>query len=176
MLRCLLILVFMTTPCFAQGLPNMGGFGGMGSPQGSFQGYGTTMPNPGTLFQNHGNNPNIYDNYLPRVDDYLTQDPRKLNEYNKHIQEQDSSYRLRNKITLKFPVKFTKWNIQPYLADELFFDFDNGDMNRNRFYAGFIFDIVENLKGDLFYLLQSTESSNSWNDYNVLGSKLKLSF
>ena len=92
MLRYLLILVFITTPCFAQGLTTMGGFGGMGVPQGSFQGYGTPMPNSGTVFQNHGNNPNIYDNYLPRVDTYLTQDPR---EYNKHLQGQGNSYRLR---------------------------------------------------------------------------------
>jgi len=91
-------------------------------------------------------------------------------------QDASDGFRMRNKITLKFPIKFTKKNIQPYLADEIFVDFDQGGMNRNRLYAGFVFDIVDNLKGELFYLLQSSESNNKWNDYNVLGTKLKLSF
>ena len=43
MARCLLILIIITTPCFAQGLGNMSPFGGMSSPPGSFQGYGNNQ-------------------------------------------------------------------------------------------------------------------------------------
>ena len=79
MSRCLLILMIITTPCFAQGLGNMSPFGGMGSPQGSFQGYGNSPQPYGNFFQNFGNNPNVFENYRPQVGDYLTQDPRDFN-------------------------------------------------------------------------------------------------
>lgn len=40
----------------------------------------------------------------------------------------DSFWRYRNKITIKFPLKSTKFEIQPYLADEIFVDFDQEEL------------------------------------------------
>ncbi|NQT28499.1 MAG: DUF2490 domain-containing protein [Candidatus Omnitrophica bacterium] len=86
-------------------------------------------------------------------------------------------WRYRNKFTVKTPFKFTKFKIQPYVADEIFYDFDQETLNRNRFYAGITFKLLDNLKGNIFYLLERSEnSSNKWVDYNVLGTKLKLAF
>jgi len=85
--------------------------------------------------------------------------------------------RYRNKFTIKSPFKLTKFKIQPYVADEIFYDFDQETLNKNRFYAGIVFKIFDNLKGDVFYLLERSEnSSNKWYDYNVLGTKLKFVF
>lgn len=85
--------------------------------------------------------------------------------------------RYRNKFTVKVPFKLTKFKIQPYVADEIFYDFNQETLNRNRFYTGITFKLLGNLKGDIFYLLERSEnSSNKWFDYNVLGTKLKLAF
>ena len=78
MLRYLLILMMVTTPCFAQGLGYMGTFGGMGSSsQDTFQAYGNRIPDYGGLSQ-QGNTLHSYENYLPQVSDYLKQDPRRF--------------------------------------------------------------------------------------------------
>ena len=91
-------------------------------------------------------------------------------------EDAENYWRYRNKFSLKFPFKFTRFQIQPYLADEIFYDFDAETLNRNRFYSGFEFKITKNLKGDIFYLLQRSESNDKWININVLGTKLKLSF
>ncbi|MBN3038094.1 MAG: DUF2490 domain-containing protein [Candidatus Omnitrophica bacterium] len=88
----------------------------------------------------------------------------------------DNSFRYRNKLTLTFPFKLTRFKIQPYVADEVFADFDVGEMNRNRLYCGFNLEPVEHLKIELYYLWQESKKSGNWSDCNVLGTKLKLSF
>jgi len=91
-------------------------------------------------------------------------------------EDSDESFRYRNKTTLKVPSKMTKYEIQPYLADEIFVDFDAGELNTNRFYVGAAFNIYKKLKGDIYYLWQTKKSSGSWIDYYIVGTKLNLSF
>ena len=91
-------------------------------------------------------------------------------------QDSKDLWRYRNKLAIKIPLKFTSLKLQPYLADEVFINFDEEDFNRNRFYAGITFDLSKNIKGDLYYLRQSSESDGKWNDLNVIGSKVKFLF
>ena len=86
------------------------------------------------------------------------------------------AWRYRNKFSLKFPCKFTKFEIQPYVADEVFVDFDQGELNRNRVYTGFALKLSKHINAELFYLWQRSKSSSTWVDYNTLGTKLKFSF
>ena len=86
------------------------------------------------------------------------------------------AWRYRNKFSLKFPCKFTKFEIQPYIADEVFVDFDQGEFNRNRVYTGFALKLSNYIKAELFYLLQRSKSGGIWIDYNILGTKLKMYF
>ena len=96
MVRCLLILMIMTAPSFAQDLGNLNTFGGMNSPQNSFQSYGNWPPLYGKYSQNFGNNPNVFESYRPQVSDYLIQDPRSFNHpYNNLTQDQNSTFPLR---------------------------------------------------------------------------------
>ncbi len=94
----------------------------------------------------------------------------------RHFDYQADAWRYRNKFTVKLPFKFTSLEIQPYLADEIFLDFQNKAFSRNRFYSGLMMSLTKNLKAEIYYLLQSSKSSNNWIDANVLGSKLKLAF
>ena len=69
-----------------------------------------------------------------------------------------------------------KFEIQPYVADEVFYDLDKDILNRNRLYGGFGFKIADNLKGEIFYLWEATKSSGKYSDTNVLGTKVKFYF
>jgi len=89
---------------------------------------------------------------------------------------QDGIVRYRNKLTVKFPWKFTKLEVQPYVADEIFADINGAIMRRNRFYTGLWFNLTKEMKAEAYYLLQSSKSSGRWTDANVLGTRLKISF
>lgn len=88
----------------------------------------------------------------------------------------DNYWRYRNKFSIKPPLKLTKLEIQPYIADEIFYDFDVETLNRNRLYGGLSFKIFKNLKGEIYYMWERTEKSDKWSDSNILGTKLKISF
>jgi len=102
-------------------------------------------------------------------------DDRSRLEYN-HFDYKKDTWTYRNKFTVKAPWKFTKFEIQPYLSDEIFVLFDNSQtLNKNRFSAGLGMQLAKNLKAELYYMLQSSKSTQ-WTDANILGTKLKLSF
>lgn len=102
-------------------------------------------------------------------------DDRSRLEY-RHFDYQPDSWLYRNKLTSNLPWKFTKFEIQPYLSDEIFINFYNTAFSRNRFSAGLIFNLTKNIKAEVYYMLQSTKSSHEWTKANVFGSKLKLAF
>jgi len=84
------------------------------------------------------------------------------------ITEDDDFFRYRNKLTLK-AAKKTLFEIQPYIADEPFYDFDADEFNKNRLYAGFGCTIFNKLKADLYYILESRRKDGHWRDFNILG-------
>jgi hypothetical protein len=96
----------------------------------------------------------------------------------RYFDYQVNQWRFRNKLDIKFPWKFTRFQIQPLIAEEFFFRFNGIDWNENRLYAGFGFNIIKNLKGELTYMWRTQKSANvcTWNDTNVLSAKLKLAF
>ena len=103
-------------------------------------------------------------------------DDRNRLEY-RHFDYQADSWRYRNKITVKLPWKFTGFEIQPYLSDEIFIGFAGiSELNQNRFSSGLCINLTKNVKSEIYYMLQSTKSSGKWVDANVLGTKLKIAF
>jgi hypothetical protein len=91
-------------------------------------------------------------------------------------EDKEDVWRYRNKVTVKLPFELTELKLQPYLADEVFITLNDDNIDRNRFYAGVSFKLAKNIKGDIFYLWQSSRSSSDWTDINVLGTALKFSF
>ncbi|MDD5465824.1 MAG: DUF2490 domain-containing protein [Candidatus Omnitrophica bacterium] len=103
-------------------------------------------------------------------------DDRSRLEYN-HFDYKDDTWRYRNKLTVKAPWKFTKLEIQPFAADEIFILFDDGQrLSENRTTAGLAMNIAKNLKGEVYYMFRTVKSGLKWTDTNVLGTKLKLVF
>lgn len=104
-------------------------------------------------------------------------DDRNRMEY-RYFNYQDDFWRYRNKLTARLPWKFTKMEIQPYLSDEILVGLGDGanQLNQNRLYSGLGINLTKNLKGEVYYMLQSTKNSGKWIDANVLGTKLKIMF
>lgn len=103
-------------------------------------------------------------------------DDRNRLEY-RHFNYQADSWRYRNKLTVKFPWKFTKIEIQPYVSDELFVGFGTiSQFNENRFSCGLTVNLAKNLKAEIYYMLRCSKGAGSWVDTNALGTKLKLAF
>ncbi|MFC1644193.1 DUF2490 domain-containing protein [Candidatus Omnitrophota bacterium] len=97
-------------------------------------------------------------------------------EYRIRVDEKDA-WRYRNKFTAKLPWKWTSLEIRPYVADEIFAQFYDKGINRNRLYAGFTSKISKHLKLDTFYMWQtSRKKATKWVGYNVIGIKVKAVF
>ena len=88
----------------------------------------------------------------------------------------EDSVQYRNRLLVKAPWKFTPLGIQPYVSDEVFINVNGAAWRRNRFVAGLSIDPMKNIKGDIYYMLQSTKKSGRWTDANILGFKLKVVF
>ena len=53
---------------------------------------------------------------------------------------------------------------------------NNQGLNQNRLSAGFAFSLMKSLKAEVYYMLLSSKSNDIWKDYNVLGTKVKVTF
>lgn len=103
-------------------------------------------------------------------------DSRNRFEY-RHFAYQADSGRYRNKVTVRSPWSFTGLKIQPFMSDEVFFSFGGSNQfNQNRLSCGLGINLAKNIKGELYYMLQSSKGSKGWTDINVLGTKIKVSF
>lgn len=91
------------------------------------------------------------------------------------IKENDEFFRYRNKLTVKLP-KFTQLQIQPSLAEEPFYDFDENKLNKNRIYAGLDIRIIEHLGAGVYYIFESRKKDDIWTNVNILRTTLKYSF
>ena len=102
---------------------------------------------------------------------------RNRNRFEYRIFEIDKEdvFRYRNALLVNSPWKWTQWNINPFIADEIFIQ-ENDDFNRNRFYVGVNVDLMEHLTGRIFYLWQTSEKDNEWIDFNIIGTQLKFKF
>lgn len=91
-------------------------------------------------------------------------------------EDQKDHWRYRNKFTIKPPLELTELKLKPYVADEVFVPLNDDNISINRVYAGVSFDVLENMTGEVFYLWQASRAPGDWNDFNVLGTRLKFRF
>ncbi len=91
------------------------------------------------------------------------------------IKKDDDLFRYRNMLTIKLP-KFTPFKVQPYIAEEFFYDFCEYKLNKNRIYSGIDFKVFSNLRAGTYYILESLKKKGDWTNINVLGTTLKYNF
>ncbi len=118
--------------------------------------------------------PGFHATFKFKIKDYDFSDRNRF-EY-RIREDSDDFWRYRNMVTMRFPLKLTRYNIQPYLSDEFFVDFDKEELNENRAYAGLSFKLSKNWGADLYYLWRRVKSGDKWTTNNILGTRLKLEF
>ena len=89
-------------------------------------------------------------------------------------QDKDPVFRNRDMVTIKFGQGFTALKIIPYIADEIFYDFENKKLNRNRAYVGITIKSVPYLSPTVYLMNQSDFKENRWNSFLILGFKFNF--
>jgi len=88
-----------------------------------------------------------------------------------------NSWRLRNRFNVAFPVKLTALGINPYLADDVFYDLSGGGFNQNEFWAGVNFKLPIDIKCGIAYVMPSTKiGEGNWKNYNALATSVAVDF
>ena len=90
------------------------------------------------------------------------------------IKDSGSTFRNRNMLTLDFGNGWTSMKLVPYVADELFYNLADKEINRNRFYLGVKVKKISVYKPTLYFMQQRSLKNNKWESFGVLG--IKISF
>jgi len=120
----------------------------------------------------HENRPNLNIILKGKVFDLGVGNRTRL-EY-RDFETKETDWRLRNKTTFKLPFKL--FQLQPYIADEVFTNLGESDINQNRLSAGFSFNLSDNLKSGVYYLLKSNKTRDGWLQTNVIGTQFVFLF
>lgn len=85
--------------------------------------------------------------------------------------------RYRNLTTLTAPWKWTRFEFQPYTANEIFLETQRNGMIEDRLYGGLKIHWWGPVYGSIYYLRHSTKNAVAkWTALNILGTSLKVSF
>lgn len=92
---------------------------------------------------------------------------------------QDTRYstRYRNLVALTAPWKWTRFEFQPYISNEIFFETGKNGLVEDRLSSGLKAHWWGPFYGSIYYLRDSTKNSAAkWTSLNILGTGLKVSF
>ncbi len=90
------------------------------------------------------------------------------------IKDSGSTFRNRNMLTLDFGNGWTSMKLVPYLAEELFYNLADKEINRNRFYVGVHVKKITVYKPTRYFIQLRILKNNKWESFGVLG--IKISF
>jgi hypothetical protein len=89
-------------------------------------------------------------------------------------QNKDAIFRNRDMITLKSGREFTSFKLIPYIADEIFYDFEKKELNRNRAYIGFSIKSFQSFTPTVYLMKQSNYKENAWSSFIAMGMKINF--
>lgn len=92
------------------------------------------------------------------------------------LETKEDVWRFRNKTVVNLPFRVTEFNLQPYIADEIFINLGQSRINQNRFYSGLSFKLSKNLKTSVYYMLKSSKQSSGWSNTNIIGTQIVFLF
>jgi len=89
-------------------------------------------------------------------------------------QDKDPVIRNRDLVSIKFGKGFTPLKLVPYIADEIFYDLEESELNRNRFYVGCEIKSISFMKTAIYFLQQNDLKNEAWEVTNVVGMKFSF--
>ena len=116
------------------------------------------------------NRPNLNIMLKGKLFDLDVSDRLRL-EYRDHDTKADV-WRFRNKTVFNLPFKLTKFNLQPFIGDEIFINLGENNINQNRFFSGLSFKLAANIKTSVYYMYKSSKQSGGWLNTNVIGTQI----
>jgi len=110
------------------------------------------------------------------VTDRLTLDLRNRLEIRWIEGRSGANERLRHRLGASYRIRDTGLFRSVFAGDEVFFDFDRGDVTQNRLTPlGLRFRLSEHVGFNVYYMLQSQQARGKWSHAHVLGTHLALS-
>lgn len=91
-------------------------------------------------------------------------------------EDNEDIFRYKNKLKIEYPLNWTELKISPYASEEIFLDFDVGQLNGYRLEAGFSAQPLNNTELCIAYQFGNDKKSGDWTDVNYLVTYLKISF
>ena len=70
--------------------------------------------------------------------------------------------------------EFTSLKLIPYIADEVFYDFEKKELNRNRAYIGFSIKSFQSFSPTVYLMKQSNYKENAWSSFIAMGMKINF--
>ena len=120
------------------------------------------------------NRPNINAKLKWNWADFECSDNNRL-EY-RIIEDFGDIWRYKNKLKIEYPLEWTDLKISPYVSEEIFCDFDVGQLNGYRLEAGFSMQLLKNSELSIAYQFGNDKFRGNWIDRNFLITQLKISF
>ena len=90
------------------------------------------------------------------------------------IKDSESSFRNRNMVSVDIGNGWTSLKVIPYLANEIFYEPSNNQININRFYIGLKIKNLTRLKPTIYFMQQRNLKNNKWDAIHVLGMKISF--
>jgi hypothetical protein len=91
----------------------------------------------------------------------------------RHLNRVDD-WRYRNKPTLSIELGAGWYEVEPYVADEVFYGARAGEWNRNRFFLGAEKPLTRRVSAELSYVIESNKKGRDWEEFHVVGIALNL--
>ena len=89
----------------------------------------------------------------------------------------DNGWVYKNDLAVNLPFKWTAYKIQPYLYDEIVYDFDVREVNYNEFRSGISVALSEKIGLGIYYLLgHNKTAAGDWTRFHMAAVQINLSF
>lgn len=93
----------------------------------------------------------------------------------REFEEKKDVFRYRNRLKAAWGEDLFDLPLRPYVAEEVFIQEESG-CNRNRIYAGVVWDVNQTLDIDFFFIHQKDKTTHGWDDVFITGFETIFSF
>jgi len=91
------------------------------------------------------------------------------------LEDDQDRWRIRERITLKWPVRVGELTVVPFASAEAFYDLTTDQLNQNRLAAGLSVPWGKHMALTIFYM-NKADRDDDWSTTNILGTEIALKF